>query len=221
MSALYSVIREIRTARGMPWFSRPWDLNLDAWRSADRTPDLFNDAITVATVDERGREIVFVCPATTEPGIETFTTPKNPKGTPRVCKGWHPKAWALGTRSEGRPALIQIPGLTKPIKVQRDADRNRTFDENAPVSEGYFSILLHEPYRDGLARVGPASEGCVVPYARIDARQVFGLVARQEKAGLGRFVSLGMHDEADDSRIARVLEAARDRWPGAEAPPLP
>ncbi len=161
--------------------SRDWNVFLFGLRGHPRRVDHFDDLLGVIAHTPQGWQ-TWLFPATVDPGLSTMTTPQNPSGAARIVPGQYRAMWELGKRpSNGREALMQVG----PVTVQRDNDRDSVYDENAPTQSGLFGILLHEPYKEGLEKVGAASAGCVVTKSSIGARQAFRSIKRQNAAGMG------------------------------------
>jgi hypothetical protein len=181
---------------------KPWDLFVFGIRGAPRRQDAWDDRIGVIYADDQGQWSCEVFEATTDPGSHALHNGMNPNGAARIVPGQYRRVWQLGKRaSNGHPALMQIG----PFRIQRDNDKNTTYDEAAPVQGDGAALLLHEPWRDGLATVGQASEGCQVTRWSADARRIFDLVRRQAQAGLGDRVSYTLWDLATTPALAPLF----------------
>ncbi len=138
--------------------SKPFNLNLIGVRSADMTPDVFNDYQCVLW-KWKGSWSLLVMPATTDPGLYYLNNPLNVEGTFIMAPGQYRGLWKKG-KHRGYPAFQQ-KGL---VKGYRDADRDNEFDFDASkLVEGIFGINGHRAKDEGHStKVGKWSAGCAV-----------------------------------------------------------
>ena len=91
-------------ALGYKVFEGEWDLNIVAIRSADQTPNVFNDLITVSTLaDSQWTTWSFQC--TTDPGLYHLRNPSRVEGTAALCPGQHRSSHELGLHRARYTAL--------------------------------------------------------------------------------------------------------------------
>ena len=139
---------------------KPYNLNLIAIRSADPTPDVFNDLLCIMW-RYRGVTNLLKHVVTTDPGLTYLGAGRmeNPRGTAMVKAGQYPGAWAYGFH-KGYRALQQVG----PITVLRDANRDGLLNPVAGSEDtGLFGINCHRAAATGRTdKVGPWSAGCIV-----------------------------------------------------------
>jgi hypothetical protein len=156
-------IKEVIKKKGYEIFSgaRPYNLNIVGVRSADKTPNIFNDAITCFYTDEFGNEAFHVWPATTDPGLYYLEHPANVEGTAILCEGQYKGVYALDFHHGSYIALCQRHGV---VKVIRDFDRDKELDySSGKTEEGMFGINIHRAMRNGKSElIGKWSAGCQV-----------------------------------------------------------
>ena len=98
-------------ALGYKVFEGEWDLNVVAVRSADQTPNVFNDLITVSTlVDSQWTTWSFQC--TTDPGLYHLRNPSRVEGTAALCPGQYRGSHKLGLH-RGRHSRKQMVGRVR------------------------------------------------------------------------------------------------------------
>jgi hypothetical protein len=135
------------------------NLNIVGIRGADKTPNKFNDVLTVFWKYEgRWSFVQFKC--TTEAGIYWLEHPMKLSGTAILKCGQYKSSWKIGKHKGKYTALVQ----SKPITVIRDADKDREYDYNSGnEEEGLFGINIHRsnPKRES-TQVGKWSAGCQV-----------------------------------------------------------
>tara|TARA_R110002020_G_scaffold174190_1_gene365248 strand:+ start:28 stop:600 length:573 start_codon:yes stop_codon:yes gene_type:complete len=144
-------------ALGYKVFEGEWDLNIVAIRSADQTPNVFNDLITVSTlVDSQWTTWSFQC--TTDPGLYHLRNPSRVEGTAALCPGQYRSSHKLGLHRGRYTALTQCG----PVKVFRDPTLDDTLDLNEDsIMEGVFGINVHKAGSNSTL-VNKWSAGCVV-----------------------------------------------------------
>ena len=142
---------------GYKVFEGEWDLNLVAIRSADQTPNVFNDLITVSTlVDRQWTTWSFRC--TTDPGLYHLKNPSRIEGTAALCPGQYRGSHKLGKHRGQYAALTQCG----PVKVFRDSTRDDKLDlDEDSIMEGIFGINIHKAGSNSTL-VNKWSAGCIV-----------------------------------------------------------
>lgn len=147
-------------AKGYVVFSNPkgHDLNIVGIRTADLSPNTFNDWLTVFYLFEEVWNY-FAFPATTDPGTYYRENPIEVKGTAVMKPGQYRGAYMIG-RHKGYKALQQIG----PITVFRDANRDDEIDTTGVEEDtGIHAVNIHraDAFRPSVT-VGKWSAGCQV-----------------------------------------------------------
>jgi len=126
-------------------------VNVFGIRSADSTPDTFNDIVGFACATTSGW-LVRAYRATTDPGLFYLRNPMNTEGTGIVVPGHYPDSHVIGKHKGQYTALVQ----SGPVKMYRDKNKDDKFDmtpEN--IVEGTnFGMNIH--------RANPAQASTVV-----------------------------------------------------------
>lgn len=115
-------------------------VNVFGVRSADMTPDVFNDYVGLLAATPRGW-IVHAFAATTEPGLYYLRNPINVNGTGVVVPGQYIGSHAIGKHKGQYTALVQVG----PVKMYRDKNKDDKFDlsrENI-VEGSNFGMNIH------------------------------------------------------------------------------
>lgn len=139
--------------------TKPYNLNLVGLRTADNTPNTFNDWEYVFWKYAGSWEIMKFR-ITTDPGLYYLKSPMSKLGTAIVKPGQYPGLWAPGLHQGKYPALVQHG----PVTVIRDANRDGVLDYNSGVEEtGVFGINNHRATEGGRSiMVERWSAGCQV-----------------------------------------------------------
>lgn len=139
--------------------TKPYNLNIIGVRSADTTPNKFNDSLVVMW-KHRGVWNIIEFQITTEAGLYYLNNPLNNKGTAILKEGQYRGMWAIGKHQGKYEALKQVGEAT----VVRDFDRDSELDYNSGVEEtGLFGINCHRSSKSGKSvLVGRWSAGCQV-----------------------------------------------------------
>lgn len=139
--------------------SKPYNLNIVGIRTADMTPNLFNDW-QVCFWKYKGSWEVLKFPITTDPGLYYLKNPLNEIGTAIVKPGQYPGLWQRGLHQGKYPALTQVG----PIEVYRDGNRDGKYDISGKTYIGSsFGINNHRAVENGRSiMVGKFSAGCIV-----------------------------------------------------------
>lgn len=166
----YEQYREEARAKGYPWYSKAYDLNLMGIRNSNVQSGAFDDTLAVIYRDDARREVVVRWEFTADPSPHYLVRPINAKGTAILAPGHYPGMWRPGLHRGKYRALVQVGRCT----VIRDANRDRVLDFDSAVREsGFFGINLH--YGRGEA----ASAGCQVVREQRELNAILGLVDRQ------------------------------------------
>lgn len=110
--ALYADLKRYRLSRKMPWFDKPWDLNLFILR--DNEIGSWRDRIVGVTVDDRGHIVIQSNTASSDASAGEWANPTHPKGCVWVAEQHVPGGYVLGQHNK-RIALRQ----RKPFKCVR------------------------------------------------------------------------------------------------------
>lgn len=136
---------------------KPYNLNLVGIRSADPTPNVFNDQLWVFWKNKSNWDIN-VYRITTDPGLYWLQNPMNPKGTGILKLGQYPGLWQIGLHSGKYEALIQKSSCT----LIRDYNRDNKLDYTSGREEtGLFGVNLHHAGEESKT-VDKWSAGCQV-----------------------------------------------------------
>lgn len=177
---------------GYPVWIKPFDLNVFGIRNPSNVPDLWDDTIGVAYRDDQNHKRIFLCPATTDPGLDYLLNPLNAKGTAIMCEGYYKKLWRRGMH-KGYKALVQV----NPATFVRDFNRDRVLDFDGIRREtGIIGANLHRAHATLKAmRVGKYSAACQVVQMALDLAHTLGLVDLQAKYIKTDFVSYALMNE--------------------------
>lgn len=149
----YDNLMNIFDRKGYNFFDgdKPLNINIFGVRMKTDT-DLFDDYIGVAFRDGDLEKVVYVWPATTDPGRHWLKSPLNVNGTAIVVPGQYPGLWKIGKHQGKYTALRQ----TGSIKVYRDNDKDEEHDlDPSTIQEGKaFGINCH--------RSSPTSESTII-----------------------------------------------------------
>lgn len=139
--------------------TKPYNLNLVGLRTADVTPNTFNDWEYVF-FRYAGSWEVLKFRITTDPGLYYLKVPMNPHGTAIVKPGQYPGMWIPGLHNGKYNALVQ----SGPCTVIRDFNRDNYLDYNSGREEtGVFGIDNHRAVENGRSiMVDKYSAGCQV-----------------------------------------------------------
>ena len=139
--------------------NKPYNLNLVGLRTADTTPNTFNDWEYVFW-KFRGSWEVMKFRITTDPGLYYLKNPLSDLGTAIVKPGQYPAMWSPGLHHDKYAALKQTGNVT----VVRDFNRDAYLDYNSGKEEtGLFGINNHRAVENGRSvMVDKWSAGCQV-----------------------------------------------------------
>jgi hypothetical protein len=139
--------------------TKPYNLNIVGIRSADTTPNVFNDW-EYAFWKFRGSWEVLKFRITTDPGLYYLKNPLSELGTAILKPGQYPGMWAPGLHQGKYNALRQVG----PCVVIRDFNRDNYLDFNSGKEEkGLFGINNHRAVENGRSiMVDKWSAGCQV-----------------------------------------------------------
>lgn len=172
-------IEQAVKAKGYAWFdsNKDYDVNIVAVRNTqtgNTITNRFDDWLTVS-YKISGVWQYHIWDVTTDPGL-TYSVDKllTPKGVARLVPGQYRGAYQIGLHQGKYSALVQ----RKPVKVYRDANRDRKFDEKT-IDEGLYGINIHRSNPNGTSlEVGAWSAGCTV-FANIRNFEQFMAIMRK------------------------------------------
>lgn len=155
------ILDRVEQVGGVAFSNGDYDLNIVGIRSADTTPNKFNDTLYVI-YKEHGFWMARWWPITTDPGVYWLENPGNAMGTAAVVADrQYRKLWTFGKHRGDYTALVQ----TGPISVHRDNNRDGKVDyDPANIETGYFGINCHRATQrtGGSINVDKWSAGCQV-----------------------------------------------------------
>ena len=146
-------------AQGYKVFMRPFELNIIGIRSANGTPNAFDDSIYAIYRNDKRQWVVHSYQATTDPGLYWLNHPLNPNGTAILKCGQYRNSHMIGLHRNKYTALVQCG----PVTVIRDADRNGSLDMAGKEDTGLFGINIHRALEEGETQhIDKFSAGCQV-----------------------------------------------------------
>jgi hypothetical protein len=139
--------------------SKPYNLNLVGLRTADKTPNVFNDWEYIFWKYAGSWEVIKF-KITTDPGLYYLKNPLSELGTAILKPGQHLNLWSPGLHNGKYQALRQV----SPCTVIRDFNRDNYLDYNSGREEkGLFGINNHRAVENGRSiMVDKWSAGCQV-----------------------------------------------------------
>lgn len=179
---LWERLKEYREVRGMPWFTRPWDLNLFVLR--DGVVGTWEDLIVATCVDDAGRRIVQRVRSTGDASKQEWLHPTHPDGCIYTPDQHVPGGLQLG-EYKGRDALLQIQPFLN-VRWPPDGRVPNVAQLEARVADGHAFTAnrgthIHNNW-DGKAPPRPRpgeTEGCTVPLWRHQHAALIELVRQQ------------------------------------------
>jgi hypothetical protein len=149
--------------------TKPFNLNLVGIRTADVTPNSFND-LEYVFWKYKGSWEGMKFEITTDPGLYYLKTPMNEMGTAILKPGQWKGMWELGKHKGLYPALVQ----KAPVTVIRDFNRDNYLDLSSGKEDtGVFGINNHRAVENGRSiMVDKWSAGCQV-FADFFAFEIF------------------------------------------------
>lgn len=151
-------------------------MNIIAVRSSGLAPNVFDDEIHLAFLDEYGtwNDIAFRC--TTDPGSYWLRYPMKVEGTAILVPGQYRSAYQIALHQGKYEALCQ----RGPVRVYRDRNQDEVLDmDPGSIEEGHFGINIHHAGLDSQI-VNRWSAGCTV-LANRASFEVFMSVLRKSQ----------------------------------------
>lgn len=191
----YDRIKSIMAAKKYKFYNKPYDLNLVGIRTADNTPNEFNDYFCIAYIDDQGKPQLFIETATTDPGLYYLHTPMRLNGTAILKPGQYLSCWTIGLHKGLYKALIQCG----PMTVYRDANRDSNLDLIPGTEEtgSDFGIEYHRAGNPFSRLVERWSAGCQVGNVLVDYDKSISLIMQQITHGHGKKYSYTLLTEGD------------------------
>lgn len=139
-------------------FEDPFELNIVGIRSADMTPNIFNDKLMAfwKTEDPSGEFEHRIWDITTDPGLYWLQHPSNINGTAILFPGQY-SSYALDLH---RGKYLAVCQRLDKVKVYRDANKNNRYDAE-DTEWGMFGINIHKAGTESV-EVDKWSAGCQV-----------------------------------------------------------
>lgn len=119
----YDSLKKVILAKKYIWFEKPFELNIVGVRTSLIHPNIYNDIMCIAFLDEKGVKNYFTYTITTLPGKFWLNEPSRPEGCAIVMPGQYLNIYVKGIHGHTRPheALIQYGSG---INIWRDNDRD-------------------------------------------------------------------------------------------------
>jgi len=189
-------ILAIMKSKGYKVFTRPYELNIVAFRSTEE-PNKFDDPINVFYKDDQGQWILKQFQATTDAGTYYLLNPINNLGTAMLKEGQWIDSWKIGLHKGQYSALVQ----SKPVTTYRDYDRNAVFDFGQKTSTGMYGINIHKAGKDS-SEVNNWSAGCQV-FKRSSDFAEFMKMAEKQRSLYGNNFTYTLIDLREAKRTLR------------------
>ena len=136
------VIKKSIHNKGYKWFDN--ELNIIGVRTADMTPDKWNDFMTFSWKDAAGKWNFVGFEATTDPGLFYLNNPRNVKGVGILVPDQYINIWQWAMGHNGYMQFLQLGG---PVKAYRDNNRDSYFDmDPKKIDTGYFGMNGHRAH---------------------------------------------------------------------------
>lgn len=197
--------KQILRSRGYRLFTRPYELNIVAYRSRHIRSNRFDDEMHVFYQDNEQRWVYHVFAATTDPGQYWLDNPMHPQGTAFLKKGQYRDAYAIGYHQGRYEALVQVRDVT----VIRDYDRHGLFHwwESGRSDTGRFGINIHRAEQTGTVKtIDRYSAGCLV-FANAEDYHFFMQLARLHRSRYGNRFTVTLVDFRDERRRSLRIAA--------------
>lgn len=196
MKHTYEDIINIYSKKGYNFFdgNKPFNVNIFGIRTKTDTDD-FDDYLGVAFRDGDLEPVVYLWPATTDPGRHWLNNPLNNKGTAIVVPGQYPGVWEIG-KHQGKYTALRQKGN---IKVYRDNDKDNEHDlDSSTIQEGkYYGINCHRSNpKSESYMVNKWSAGCQV-FKKVDDFDILMKIANKSAALYGNSFTYTLFNESD------------------------
>lgn len=133
------------------YLSGKWNVNIFGIRSADTTPNKWNDCIGIVYTDGGEKERIFAVEGTTDPGKTPLMTPVNSKGCAILVPGQYTGAYEIGIHNAAKKTAHQaLVQRHQPVNVYRDGNRDFNYDMiDSTIERGFFGINIHRASKWG------------------------------------------------------------------------
>lgn len=190
-------IKELMQNKGYRFFENgKYNLNLIGVRATRKegvNQDTFDDLLMVIYNDDSGKQVKFIIPITTVPGVLHMQNPSNNKGVAILKAGQYPGVWKIDYHKGQYPALCQRGDK---FVVYRDNNKDITLDfDEATTDYGYFGINFHKSLLEALT-IGGWSAGCQVAQKEENYNYVM-MLAEKAKSIYGNSFTYTLLDEKD------------------------
>lgn len=157
-------------------FTRPYELNIVAYRTKNRIANKFDDYLFVFYKDDVDRWITHTWQITTDPGTKSLRFPSNSKGTAILRPGQYLNSYQIGLHQGKYEALTQ----RSPVTVYRDNNKDNYLNlEPSKAFTGMFGINIHKAGLESTLVEG-WSAGCTV-FKRAKDFNEFLLLAKKHR----------------------------------------
>lgn len=173
-------------------FGDLFELNIVGIRSADMTPNIFNDKLIAFCKDVDSpdyKEKIWTI--TTDPGLYYLRNPLNIEGTAILYPGQYLNTYKLDLHQGKYLALCQRLGK---VKVYRDANKDDRYDTEETAT-GMFGINIHKAGADS-SQVNKWSAGCQV-FQKEKEFNEFIVLCKKHRAVHGNKFTYTLLTEAD------------------------
>lgn len=192
-----SDIRSVMQKKGYRFFENgKYNLNLIGIRANkpnDTNKDTFDDLFMVIYNDDSGKQVKYIIPVTTVPGVRYMQNPSNEKGVAILKPGQYRGVWKIDYHRGKYPALCQRGDK---FVVYRDNNKDVTLDFNEATTDyGYFGINFHKA-GENTQFIGANSAGCQVTQKSADFNHVM-MLAEKARNIYGNSFTYTLLDEKD------------------------
>lgn len=171
------VLDRVRALNYLVFDGGPWDMNLIVVRSADTTPNRFDDKLYVVYRNQSGYWAEHVFPCTADPGLFWLKFPERVDGTAIVAPGQHRSVLELGKHKGEYTALCQRDSAV--IPVYRDRNKDGKLDRSGILYTNAKGINVHRANPNAESTVVDRwSAGCIVLPDPWDFAYMVSLVKR-------------------------------------------
>lgn len=190
-------IKIIIQQKGYRYFENgKYNLNLIGIRASRKdgiNKDTFDDLFMVIYNDESGKQVKFIIPGTTIPGIRYMNNPSNQKGVAILKPGQYRGVWRIDYHKGQYPALCQRGDK---FIVYRDNNKDEKLDfDEVTTDYGYFGINFHKAGENSQL-IGAWSAGCQVTQKSSDFNHIM-MLAEKAREIYGNSFTYTLLDEID------------------------
>ena len=190
MKSVYTQLEDYCRAKGYPWYTEPYRLNLVYLRGEG--VGAWDDRCCVSWVDKSGMRFTRLITVSTEASLEEWTNPTHPDGCIWIKDGCYVDAFEVGLH-KGRPALRQRKAFDYVRWTESGAP---TFQDLMDLPEGLvFTAVRGTHHHNRVSAQEPDrpkdgdSEGCVLTKSQGDHIELMGLMAIQVREARHKYLS--------------------------------